>query len=187
MQKSGIDNSEKYKVKLLINSNEQAFSDLFTKYAKKVYFVCRKLQVDHAGSEDVVQKVFLKIWKNRSNLKPELSFNAYVLTITKSIVLKLKRRQAYDLAYKQYAIKNINNYSSNTEDQVIFSDLETFSKEKLEALPKQQRQIFLMKTQENLTIEQISGRLEISKRTAENHFYRACKKLKAQLKQQKVI
>lgn len=187
MEKDEFKNSDKENVLNLKIGSEQAFTHLFNKYSNKIYSVSRKLQLSHAEAEEVVQSTFLKIWRNRINLDENLSFNSYILTIAKSIIIKSSRTQAYHLAYEKYKLHASMSYDNKTEDYIIFSDLESFSLECLDKLPKQQRQIFMMKTQDHFSIEEISEELDISKRTAENHFYRACRKLKSELTKHNVI
>ncbi|MFY0652820.1 MAG: sigma-70 family RNA polymerase sigma factor [Cyclobacteriaceae bacterium] len=187
MKKIFFKNSDKSTVLHLKEGDEKAFTTLFDKYAQKIYCSCRKLQMNHEDAEGVVQDVFLKIWRNRGNLNEELSFNSYVLTIAKSMIIKASRKQVLHLAYEQHAAFNQPSYNNQTEDYIIFSDLEALSQECMDHLPKQQRQVFMMKTQDNFTMDQISEELDITKRTAENHFYRACKELKLRLINYKAI
>lgn len=187
MKKILFTNTDKLMVSGLKKGDEQAFADLFQKYSKKIYAVSRKLQLGHQEAEEVVQEVFLKIWRNRTNLDEDLSFNSYILTVAKSVVFKFSRKKAYHLAYEKYALSRSLAYDNQTEDYVVFSDMEAFSQKCLDNLPPQQRQVFMMKTRDNFSIDEISAELNLSKRTVENHFYRACKELKQQLVEHKII
>lgn len=174
-------NRDAKQVAKLKEGSEKAFGKLFKKYAKKIYNTSRKLNLPHEEAEEVVQELFLKIWQNRTNLDPGRSFNAYLLTITKSLIIKKSRKRVYEMAYQKYAITHFTDVSNQTEDYVIFSDLETLSQSCVEKLPNQQKQIYMMKMHDNLSIEEIAKTLKVSKRTVENHFYRACKNLRTQL------
>ena len=55
------------------------------------------MDLSHEDAEGVVQEVFLKIWKNRSKLDPELSINAYLIAIVRSLVIK-KAKNGLNLA-----------------------------------------------------------------------------------------
>lgn len=158
-----------------------AFTKLFKKYANKVYQVSRQFTMDHDESEEIVQELFLKIWQNRKNLDESKSFNAYILTITKSIVIKKYRKKVRQHTYQSYALHHLPHSSNHTEEHVLFTDLKSLSKSVVEELPYQQRQIYQMKVNDNLTIDQIASELKLSKRTVENHFYRARKSIKTKL------
>lgn len=43
--------------------HERAFDELYRRYARAVYGVCRRLIGDHGRSEDVVQEAFAKAWR----------------------------------------------------------------------------------------------------------------------------
>ncbi|MCG8322328.1 MAG: RNA polymerase sigma-70 factor [Cytophagales bacterium] len=174
-------NRDAKQVAKLKKGSEKAFGKLFRKYAKKIYNTSRKLKLSHEEAEEVVQELFLKIWQKRTNLDENRSFNAYLLTITKSLIIKKSRQRVYQAAYEKYAITNFSDISHQTEDYVIFSDLEALSRSYVEKLPNQQKQIYMMKMHDNLTMEEIAKTLKVSKRTVENHFYRACKNLRTQL------
>ncbi len=165
----------------LKKGSEKAFDRLFKKYSYKIYLNSVELNLTHDEAEEMVQEVFLKIWKNRTNLDPSKSFNAYIQKITKSIIIKKVRTKVCQLAYEKYALNHFSPLSNQTEDYLIFSDLESISKKYLEQLPKQQKQIFMMKVQDNLTLGEIAETLHVSKRTVENHLYRACKNLRNKL------
>lgn len=160
---------------------ETSFTSLYNKYARKIYHVSRKTGLEHEEAEGVVQEVFIKIWRNRSSLDPSLSFGAYLLTIAKSMVIKSFRKKAHEIAYQQYALSSLSPSTNNTEDYVIFRDLDELSAKMMHELSDRQKQVFMMKNIQHLTTEEIAIKLNISKRTVENQIYRATKLLKEKL------
>lgn len=174
-------------VKKLKEGDEQAFKKLYDHFSGKLYNTCRKMWLTHEDAEGVVQEVFIKVWRRREFLDADLSFNSYLLSITRSKVLKLFRARAYRTAYEEYAISHLDSQSNNTEDYIIFSNLESLSNKALSELPDKQRQIFMMKNADHYSIEEIASRLDISVRTVENQIYRATKSLKEKLIEMKVI
>lgn len=171
----------------LQNGNEAAFEKLYAKYAGKIYNISRKMGVSHEDAEGVVQEVFLRIWRNRSNLDSSLSFNAYIIAIVRSIVIKQARKHARFIAFQQYAINYLPGDTNETEDYVIFTDLDERSTKAIDQLPAKQKQVFMMKNFEHLTVDEIAEKLDISKRTVENQIYRATKILRESLIELKVI
>ncbi len=141
----------------------------------------------HEDAEGVIQEVFMKIWRNRENLDSSLSFNAYIISIVRSIVLKQSRKRARFLAFQHYAITYWPGNTNETEEYVIFSDLDEQSSKAIEELPSKQKQVFMMKNFDHLTTEEIASKLNLSTRTVENQIYRATKSLKEKLIDMKVI
>lgn len=171
----------------LREGDESAFGKLYEKYASKIYNISRKMGLLHEDAEGIIQEVFLKIWRNRDNLDSSLSFNAYIIAIVRSIVLKQSRKRARFLAFQHYAITYWPGETNETEDYVIFSDLDELSSKAIDELPAKQKQVFMMKNFEHLTNEEIAEKLKLSTRTVENQIYRATKSLKEKLIDMKVI
>lgn len=173
--------SDKILVEALQAGSEKAFEELYNKYANKIYNITRKMNVEKEEAENVVQDVFLKIWRNRINLDSQLSFTAYLITIAKSIIIKQTQQRARFMAYQNYSLHVEPQASNSTEEYVIFKELEDVSNKAYSTLPARQQQVYLMKNSEYLTTDEITQKLGVSKRTVENQLYRATKALKEKL------
>ncbi|WP_186757444.1 RNA polymerase sigma factor [Echinicola salinicaeni] len=180
-------NIDKEKVIALISGSEEAFDHLFRKYSKKIYHISRKMRLGHEDAEGVVQEVFIKVWNNRERLDAELSFNAYLIAIVRSIVIRQVQRKAKLSSYKEYVSPFLNEKDTTTEDYVIFSDMMDLSSRAMESLPPKQKQVFMMKNFEHLSIDEIAEKLHVSKKTVKNQIFRASKSLKEKLADSKII
>lgn len=174
-------------VSLLQGGDEGAYAQLYHKYSPKIYNISRKMFLNHEDAEGVVQDVFIKIWRNRTKLDSSLSFNAYIITILRSIIIKHSKKRARFYAYEKYAIAFSSDFSQETEDYIIFSDLSEISSKVLENLPQKQKQVFMMKNFHHLSVDEIAEKLNLSKRTVENQIYRATKTLREKLVNMEVI
>lgn len=175
-------------VKGLSEGDSDSFEELFSLFSKKIYNISRKMRLGHEDAEGVVQEVFLKIWKHRAKLDPELSINAYMIAIVRSLVIKKTRREARFFAFQSYQIPLLNYINSyGPEDDLIYSEFHNLSMEIIEQLPAGQRQIFKMRHLENLSIEEIAEKLNISKRTVENQVFRATKSFKERLAKLEIV
>ncbi len=168
-------------VSRLKRGDEKAFSELYLFFREKIFYTSKKMNLSSEDAEETVQEVFLIIWKNRNNLNCELSFNAYLLSILKSIIIKRAKKEARRMAYKVYEISTMETTSNETEKQIELKEFEEISIKEVEKLPKTQKEIFKMKNYENLASGEIAEKLGISKRTVESHIYTATKSVKQKL------
>lgn len=168
-------------VNRLKKGNNDAFAELYYRYARKIYNIARKMGLTHEDAEGVVQDVFIKIWRNRSSLDCTLSFNAYLITIARSVVIKYFKQAARKAAYEQYAISSFTQSVNDTENYVIFSELDERYSQVIEQMPVRQKQIFMMKNFQHLSIAEIALQLNVSSRTVENQIYRATKLMREKL------
>jgi RNA polymerase sigma-70 factor (family 1) len=169
----------------LKNGNRLCFDQVFIKYNKKVYGLARKFHLSHEDSEEIVQDVFLTIWRNRVNIDLSLSFDAYVFKISQSYIIKFFRKLAYNKAYHEYALANYRN-----QDQIISDweseDLNKVINKYIDQLPDQRKKVFVLSRQKNLSHQEISRELNVSVRTVESHIYKALKFLKEKLSREKI-
>lgn len=168
-------------VKCLKNGCEKCYTELYHFFIPKIINTAKKFGISEEEAQEMAQDIFLNIWKNRENLKPEYSFNAYLLTILKSKIYHQAKKEARKAKYEKYALQHLEVSFNSTENQVEYMELEAISYEVLEKLPKQQREIFFMRSIKHVSSGEISEHLGLSKRTVENHFYLATKTIKNEL------
>ena len=174
-------------VSRLREGDEKAFSQVFEFFGPMFFNTSKKMNRSSEDAEEIVQEVFLILWKNRQNLNSELSFNAYLLSILKSLIIKNSKKEARRIAYEVYAISNQETETNETELQIEYSEFERISISEIEKLPKTQKEIFKMKNYENLHSGEIAEKLGISKRTVESHIYVATKSIKNKLQKKYLI
>lgn len=167
----------------LRNGDENAFCLLFRRFGPKIYGTARRMFLTHEDAEELVQEVFLKIWKKKEQLKDNLSFQAYLITIMKSMVYKKVKSQSRFFAYQQFAAAKEVSVLNEGEISLESEDLYRYSKKAIDQLPKSQKQVFELRYLNHQTAEQIAVQLSISKRTVESHIYKATKSLREKFAQ----
>lgn len=168
-------------VSLIMLGDKQAYALLYEMFSPKLIHTAERMHISKEDAENLCQEIFLHIWQKREMLNPELSFNAYLLTILKSKLYKKAKSEARKIAYQKYSIQQVDSTSKITENQVMYEELKQISERVIETLPKQQKQIFLWKGTENITSDEIAIKLGLSKRTVENHFYQAKKTIRTEI------
>lgn len=167
--------------------NQADFKVLYELFSRKIFSVSVRFGLSHEEASEVVQDVFVKVWQYRHTLDENLSVNAYLFTITKNLLITRQKKQAYEIAYKKYLEKQDISSLLDTENVVVYSELEALTQSIIRKLPAQQREIFLLSKSKNLSHKEIADKLNVSLRTVENQVYRATKKIKDTLKKHDVI
>lgn len=151
-----------------------AFDKLFHLYSDRLYWFSKRILKNKEDSEEIVQDVFLKIWEQRAKIDEFKSFKSYLFTIAyNSIISKIRNKevqQSYVLLKQETP-----EFHTETEAQIIYSDLESLSNKIIDQLPPKRKQIFLMSRVEGLTSTEIAEKLSISKNTVENQITDALK------------
>lgn len=166
-------------VKALQSGKEWAFQIVYESYHDRVYGLALKMGLSREEAEGVLQEVFISIWDQRRTIKPKLSVNALILTIAKRKIIGVIRKNISITKRNQRMKLLIPSKNYSTEEYVIFEELLNEAKERLDSLPKKQKQIFMLSKQEGLSNDEIASKLNLSKRTVENQLFRATKELKS--------
>ncbi len=176
-----FENNELSLVKALKRGDVKAFDDLFSVYGNRIYYFTYGYLKSKEESEEVVQEIFLRIWKNRKNLKPELSFKAYLFKIAYHYILeyfeRISRQQAYKDKIIEESIKIIPDINERLDYQILLEKVEII----IEQLPSRQKEILIKRRKEGDSVKKIALDLGISPKTVENHLTEALKNIKRQL------
>ncbi len=159
-----------------------AFKQLYEKYAPRIYRFSRSYLKNESDSEELVQNVFVKIWEKRDALDTSHNIKAFVFKIAVNTVYDFIRRKNIEHAFADYARLNFKTDENFTWHAVIYDEMVQNLQDLVAQLPEQQQKIFQLSKMEGLPNEEIANRLQLSKRTVENHLYRALLFLKAHLK-----
>ncbi len=75
---------------------EVALSKLYDRYSRTVFGVGLKILSDRSMAEELVQEVFLKVWRSSGTFDPSRgSFSTWLYRVTRSVALDLYRKRAH--------------------------------------------------------------------------------------------
>lgn len=165
----------------LKDGDMKAFSDLFDRYGKRLYYFSMGYLKSSANAEEIVQEVFLKIWNNREELSIQKSFESYLFTIAKNGILNTIRKSKSEQAYINYAKlhpgKNI-----LLDEELDFNELEKAYRQTIEKLSPRRKEIYLLSREQSLSNAEIAEKLNISIKTVENQMTSAISEIRKNLR-----
>jgi RNA polymerase sigma-70 factor (ECF subfamily) len=164
-----IENHEHKLLRNLVEGDPYSFDEIFSKYNKKVYaFSLRNLK-NKEDAEGVVQEVFFNLWKDRTKLKEIRNLDAWIFTICFNTIRKHFRQLMMEKKHLQrFAAYSLED-DQTTVTEVEYNDLLEKAGKIIERLPLRQKAIFLLSKKEGLSNGEISAKLNITKKTVENH------------------
>jgi RNA polymerase sigma-70 factor (ECF subfamily) len=74
-------------------NKERGFKLLMDKYKEPVYFYIRRMVVVHADAEDVMQEVFIRIFRGLGDFRNECDISTWIYKIATNECLKFLNRQ----------------------------------------------------------------------------------------------
>ncbi len=162
----------------LKKSNVLCFDVLFEKYSDKIFRFAMHYLKREDEAEEIVQKVFIKVWENRKKLKSDLSFKSFIFTIAHNSILKYFREIAYHQSFVKEKITT-GSIASNDESRIEYNLALEEVKKLIDELPEKKKIVFVKNKIDGLTSTEIAKELKLSKSTVDNHISEAIKILKS--------
>jgi RNA polymerase sigma-70 factor, ECF subfamily len=83
---------------LLKNRNQESFSDLYDSYSRALYGVTFKMVNDNEVAEDILQEVFMKIWKHIDKYDSSKgTLFTWMINITRNVCKDYLRSKHYQM------------------------------------------------------------------------------------------
>ncbi|XZQ06050.1 RNA polymerase sigma factor [Pedobacter sp. MW01-1-1] len=160
-------------------TRNEAFNLLLKKYQQKIYWHIRRLVLNHDDCDDLIQEVFIKVWKNLSKFRNDSQLYTWIYRIATNESITFLNKQ------KQKNNTPLDEVSTELAENLVASSY--FNGDKLEhklqqailTLPEKQRLIFNMKYFDDLKYEEISEILGTSVGALKASFHIAAKKIEA--------
>ena len=139
---------EQNKLKEIAAGNVEAFEHLFFQYQPRLVNFLIGLTHDKEVSRDMAQDLFLSLWKDREKLKNVRSFSSYLFQMARFTEAS----------------------PAESEEEALFvRELQSIINRTVDQMSPQRSKIYRMSREEGLSNDEIAMRLDISKRTVENH------------------
>lgn len=188
-QNSMDDLDELELVALIREGNEKAFEYLFFKYHIELSRFAISITKSREFARDVVQDVFLKIWRNRENWEINVGVRVYLFQSVKNQALNLLEKQNSQL-------RIISGFRTEMESLALFgmpgaknndglTDVQRYSIKQIwaivENMPEKRRMVFELNRRHGLSYKEIAKVLDITRKTVENHIANALQDIRDQI------
>jgi len=182
-EKENMQNVEQKLIKELISGDKTAFDFLFKSHHSVMVRIANDILRDVGLAEEVVQDVFVKLWKNSSILSIDNSLNAYLVTMVRNRCIdclraKARRIKTISIDHPDVQAQLHKAGMDATFDEEFFpSPLEIAFQQALEQLPQQCRQIFLLNRIDGYSHKEIADMKKISVSAVKAQITRALQKI----------
>ncbi|GAA4791036.1 RNA polymerase sigma-70 factor [Olivibacter ginsenosidimutans] len=158
--------------------NDHAFEIIYKRYALRLLALAVKKTGNRQKAEDLVQDVFVVLFKHRSTADKISCLSAYLRTILKNKILDDTRRLLVQHKYEDQLTHLFRDEDYSTSVNLEAKESIQLVFEQIEKLPPQCRDVFKLSRQDYLTNKQIANLLKISENTVEQHIRKALRRLK---------
>jgi len=153
------------------------FNLLVREYQERIYWHIRKMVIDHDEANDLVQEVFIKVWKNLDKFREDAKLYTWIYKIATNECLtfltKKKRRYFLPIGDVESELSG----KIDTNANISGDEIQLKLRKALLKLPNKQRLVFNMKYFEDMKYDEIAEITETSVGALKASYHHAVKKI----------
>ncbi len=158
-------------------TRERAFTGIIKKYQEKLYWHIRRMIVDHDDTNDVLQNMFIKVWKGLENFREDSQLYTWLYRIATNESLTFlsqqKKRSSVSLSDVETGLSNKLKSDSNFDANKLEWKLQLG----IQNLPEKQRLVFNLRYYDEMPYEEMSKILDTSEGALKASYHHAAKKI----------
>lgn len=165
-------------LELLKEDDEVAFYTVYKRYWDKLLVIAGKRLNDKEEAEEVLQDVFLNLWRRKNTLELRKGFDNYFAVAVKFEIINRLAKRARETSRN----KNLSYQSYTSEDISERFDLKILEKQlehTISSLPPKCQLVFRLSRESGYTNKKIAEELNISDKAVEKHITQALKILRS--------
>jgi RNA polymerase sigma factor (sigma-70 family) len=176
----------------VVAGDRLAFELLMRRYNRRLFRLARATLRDQAEAQDALQEAYIRAFRSMGQFRGESALSTWLTRLVLNECLGRLRRDAR----RQNVIPMIKNptetaieavaapESERPDHRVGVAQMRALLERKLEELPEPLRLVFVLRSVEELSVEETARCLEISEETVRNRHFRARGLLREALAQQ---
>jgi len=167
-----------------MRSGTDEFEDIVRNYQENIYSLVFSFVRNEPDTDEIVQKTFVNAFKNFGKFRKEASLKTWLMKIAVNNVKNYFRKKKFFSLFfisndgKEIEPKDI---KQNLEEKVQSSMTEIILNEAIEKLPARQKEVFVMKHLQGMTISEISKVLRITEGSVKANIFKAMMNLRKNL------
>lgn len=158
-------------------TKEQAFTGIIKKYQERLYWHIRRMVVDHEDANDVLQNMFIKVWKGLENFREDSQLYTWLYRIGTNEALTFlsaqKKRHATSISDDENGLSN----KLKSDEGFDANKLEWKLQLGIQSLPEKQRLVFTLRYYGEMPYQEMSKVLDTSEGALKASYHHAAKKI----------
>lgn len=170
--------------------DDSAFTELLSRYERKILRLAKNITQNDEDAEDVLQETFLKAYSHLDKFKGDAKFYTWIVRIAvNEALMKLRKRKSDKTVSldeqldtgEDFVPREIAVWEDNPEQSYSRDEMKDILDKAVEALPPIFRSVFVLRDIEELSTEETADALGISIPAVKSRLLRARLQLRERL------
>lgn len=172
---------------LLVKGDLNAFDEIYRRYWEPLSRYAYNLTASPAEVCDIVQDVFVSLWKRRNEFVPCGPLRPYLYKCVRNLSLRYLQKNMHQERYLQSLNAIAQRIDADAMQAVETRDLEIKINGAVEKLPEKMRDVFLLSRRQHLSYREIAEQLGIAETTVKKQVNNALRFLKNEVRELDVL
>jgi RNA polymerase sigma-70 factor (ECF subfamily) len=182
-RQENTDAQDLWAVQATLNGDQAAFEEIVKRYTPLLYSLAFRLLGKGEEAEDAVQEIFEKAFRALPRFRISMRFFPWLYTIGLNHLRTLERRRRrrgrlrVSSAEPQRMLEIVASDQGNPVKQSELKEGERLAQEALDTLRIEQREVFILRQIQGLSVQEVAEVLQIPQGTVKTHLHRARKQM----------
>lgn len=162
-------------------TREKAYTSIIRKYQEKLYWHIRRMVVNHEDANDVLQNVFIKVWKGLDQFREDAQLYTWLYRIATNESLSFLEQQKRRSSVSFDDVAETLGDKLQAEKGFDANKVEWKLQAAIQELPEKQKLVFNLRYYDEMPYEEMSQILETSTGALKASYHHAVKKIEEYL------
>ena len=161
-----------------------AFTEIYERYWNRLLVYTMRVIRQQNDAEDIVQELFVSIWRRRDVLDIEHALSTYLYNSVRYLAFRYIEKNSRYSDHLQRLAARIAGEEVNgpgLEAEIFGRELEEKIDQLIQQLPEKMQEVFILSRRHHLSYKEIADRLSISEETVRKQVYKALQILRSRL------
>ena len=158
------------------------FNLLVREYQERVYWHVRKMVISHDDADDLVQEIFVKVWKNLNSFREDAKLYTWIYRIATNECLTFLKKKKRKYLIPIHDVSQELSEKLDEDVQISGDEVQLKLQKALLKLPDKQRVVFNMKYFEEMKFTEIAEITGTSVGALKANYHHAVKKIEEFIK-----
>lgn len=168
----------------IASGDQKAFRELFMAFCPRLTQFAFSIVKSQDAARDIVDEVFIRIWRNKSTIQNIQGLTVYLYTATKNTALNYLSAAARKNITESFDFLPVQMIEEESpERKMIHAELLSTINSAIENLPPRCKMVFKLVREDGLSYKQVGEILNISPKTVDAQMVIAVRQISEKLKQ----
>lgn len=168
-------------LQLLRENDAAAFAEIYERYWERLSLYVLKVIHSSDDAGDIVQEVFVSIWKRREELKVNGPLASYLFKCVRNLAIRYIEKNITKRNFLSSLSMHCQQVDVSTVDALELRELESKFAGAIAKLPPKMQEVYVLSRQENLSYREIAQQLGIAETTVKKQVSNALKVIRVEV------